>query len=104
MKTMKKEEILAMSRKENRDEREEAVRDQSIRWTFLTMVALSAVFAALRAARGESTMDLAVVVCGSVAVSFLYRFFKTKRRELLLLGVITAGAGIAALIAFCLGR
>lgn len=100
---MKKEEILAKSRSENKDERETAVRDKSQQWTFLVMVALSAVFAALRSARGERMMDLAVVVCGSVCVSFLYRFFKTGRKEFLVLGIITAGAAILALVRYCAG-
>jgi hypothetical protein len=101
---MKKEDILAQSRSENKDEREDAVRDQSIKWTFLTMVALSAVFAYLRGTKGESVTDLAVVVCGSVCVSFLYRFFKTKRTDCLVMGVLTAAAAIFSLIEYCLGH
>ncbi len=101
---MNKDDILAKSRNENKDEREDAIRDQSIKWTFLTMVFLSAVFAYIRGTRGESMLDLTVVVCGSVAVSFLYRFFKTKRKDYLILGLIVAAAGIAALIGFCMGH
>jgi len=101
---MKKEEILEKGRAENRDEREDAVRDQSIRWTFMTMVLLSAVFAYLRAAQGQTMMDLTVVVCGSVSVSFLYRFFKTKRKELLLLGLVVLACAVIALVRYCTGH
>ena len=41
---MNKEEILEKSRAEQKDERDVMIRDQSIRWTFMTMVLLSAVF------------------------------------------------------------
>ena len=101
---MKKEEILEKSRSENKDERDEMVRDQSIKWTFLTMVLLSAVFAYLRAMQGQTMMDLTVVVCGSVSVSFLYRYFKTKRKELLTLGVVILLCAVVALIRFCTGH
>jgi len=100
---MNKEEILEQSRSENQDERDEAVRDKSLKWTLITMVALSAVFAFLRAQQGETMLDLTVVVCGSVSVSFFYRFAKTKRRELLILGCIIALAGALALVRFCMG-
>jgi len=100
---MDKEEILEKSRLENRDERDDDVRDKSLRWTLATMVILSAVFAYLRAQQGESMMDLTVVVCTSVSVSFFYRFAKTKRRELLILGVVIALAAILALVRFCTG-
>lgn len=100
---MKKEEILEKSRSENRDEREEIVRDKSMRWTLITMVVLSAAFAYIRGTKGESVMDLAVVVCGSTCVSFLYRFFKTKRKDYLVWGIVTACAAAFALVKFCMG-
>jgi len=100
---MNKEEILEKGRSENKDERDEIIRDQSIKWTFMTMVLLSAMFAYLRAAQGQSVMDLTVVVCGSVSVSFLYRAVKTKRKDLLLLGLVLLICAIAALVRFCIG-
>ena len=101
---MKKEEILEKSRSENKDEREEIIRDQSIKWTFLSMVVLSAIFAYLRAAQGQTMMDLTVVVCGSVSVSFLYRYCKTKRKELLILGVVILLCALVALFRYCTGH
>ncbi|MEA4914133.1 MAG: DUF6442 family protein [Christensenella sp.] len=101
---MKKEEILEKSRSENKDERDEMIRDQSVKWTFLTMVVLSAIFAYLRVMQGQTMMDLTVVVCGSVSVSFLYRYFKTKRKELLVLGIVILICAGVALIRFCTGH
>ena len=100
---MKKEEILEKGRAENKDERDVAIRDQSIRWTFMTMVLLSAIFAYLRAAKGQTMMDLTVVVCASVSVSFLYRFFQTKRVDLLVLGIVLFLCAVVALVRFCTG-
>ena len=101
---MNKEEILEKGRAENKDERDVAIRDQSIRWTFMTMVLLSAIFAYLRAAQGQTMMDLTVVVCGSVSVSFLYRFFKTKRKQLFLLGLVVLACAVIALVRYCTGH
>ena len=101
---MNKEEILEKSRAEQKDERDIVIRDQSIRWTFMTMVVLSAVFAYLRAARGQTMMDLTVVVCGSVSVSFLYRYVKTKRKDLLVLGLVLLICAVVALVRFCTGH
>jgi len=100
---MNKEEILEKGRSENKDERDETIRDQSMKWTFTVMVLLSAVFAYLRAQQGQSMMDLSVVVCASVSVSFLFRFFKTKRIELLALGIVTLLCAIVSLIRFFAG-
>ncbi len=101
---MTKDEVLEKSRSQNQDEREETIRDKSIKWTMITMVLLSAVFAYIRAEQGQSMMDLTVVVCGSVSVSFLYRFFKTKRKYFLLLGIITLACAVLALVRFVNGH
>ena len=101
---MNKEEILEKSRAEQKDKRDIVIRDQSIRWTFMTMVVLSAVFAYLRAAQGQTMMDLTVVVCGSVSVSFLYRYVKTKRKDLLVLGLVLLICAVVALVRFCTGH
>ena len=101
---MNKEEILEKSRAEQKDERDIVIRDQSIRWTFMTMVVLSAVFAYLRAAQGQTMMGLTVVVCGSVSVSFLYRYVKTKREDLLVLGLVLLICAVVALVRFCTGH
>lgn len=101
---MKKEEVLEKSREENQDERNEIIRDKSLKWTLITMVVLSAVFAYLRAAAGQSTYDLAVVVCGSTSVSFLYRFFKMKQTQFLVMGILVAAAAVLSLVMFCTGR
>ena len=101
---MNKDEILQKVRSENKDERDESIRDQSIKWTMMAMVLLSAVFAYLRAEQGQSMMDLSVVVCGSVSVSFFYRFFRTKRKDLLFIGVVMLICGVIALIRFLTGH
>ena len=64
---MKREDVLAMAQAEKRDERAEQVKDQSMRWTYIVMVLTAAVFAFIRAEKGESMMYLSVTVCASVA-------------------------------------
>lgn len=101
---MNKYEILEKSRSENKDEREEQIKDKSMKWTFLVMVITSAIFAFIRGLKGESELDLAVVVCSSIAVFYLYRYFMLKKREYLNLGIITFCVALICLIGFCLGR
>jgi hypothetical protein len=100
---MNKEEILERSRKENVDEREVFVHDRSMKWTMLTMVVLSVIFAFIRESRGQSIMDLSVVLCGSFSVAFMYRFIKTRRKDCLILGIIGFIVAVLALIRFIMG-
>lgn len=100
---MKKEDVLAMAQAENRDERAEQVKDQSMRWTYIVMVLTAAVFAFIRAEKGESMMDLSVTVCASVAAGQFYRFGKTRDRYCLGLALVALCVGVLALVRFCLG-
>ena len=100
---MNKDEILKKSRSEHSDEREDAIRDRSLRWTLITMTVLSVVFAFLRAYKGQSTSDLAVVMCGSVGVTFLYRFFRTKQIYYLVLAAVLLAVAVFSLIRFISG-
>lgn len=101
---MDKNEILRKAQKENLDEMELLVRDQAMKWTYLTMVLTAAVFAAIRSMNGQPMMDLCVTVCASVTVGQFYRFIRTKDRGCLILGLITLAVGIFALIRFCMGH
>lgn len=100
---MKKEDILIMAQQENRDEREAQVKDQSMRWTYIVMVLTAAVFAFIRAERGQPMMDLSVTVCASVVAGQLYRFIKTRERFCLILALVALATGSLALIRFCMG-
>ena len=97
---MNKDEILEKSRLENHDEREDVIRDRSQRWTLITMTVLSVAFASLRAYGGHSIADLTVVVCGSVGVTFLYRFIKTKQVYFLVLAAVLFAVAVFSLIRF----
>lgn len=103
MTTINKEEILARSRKENKDELVISVRDKSMKWTYLVMVLAAAVFAFLRAQRGESITDLYVTVCASCAAGQLYRFFGTKDRGYLVLGIISAAMAAFGIVRYIMG-
>lgn len=100
---MNKEEILAKAKNENSDEMELQIRDKSMRWTYLTMVIIAAIFAFIRENHGQPMMDLCVTVCASVAVGQFYRFLKSKETYCLILGLIALLVGIFALVRFCMG-
>ncbi len=103
---MEREEILRKAQAEgkNGDERETQVRDRSMKWTYLTMVLVAAVFAYIRGMKGQPMMDLCVTVCASVCVGQLYRYWKLKRRACLILGLITLLVAAVALVRFCMGH
>ena len=106
VKFMNKEEILAKSRKENEgcDEFQLQVRDKSMRWTYITMVVVAAIFAFIREEQGLPIMDLSVTICSSVCVGQFYRFIKTKDKWCLMLAVVALIVGIFAIIRFLGGH
>lgn len=101
---MNREEILAKAKNENKDEMEILVRDRSIRWTYLVMVIVAAVFAFIRECNGQPMMDLCVTVCASVTAGQWYRFAKTKDKYCLVMGVITLAVGIMAFVRYMMGH
>ncbi len=100
---MNKSEILARARREKTDEMAIRVRERSIQWTYLTMVAVAAAFAYLRASSGQPMMDLCVTVCASVAAGQLYRAIRLRERSYLVIGAVALLAALFGLIRFCMG-
>lgn len=49
---MDKKEILKQAQREGEDEREVQVRDKSLKWTYIAMVVVAAVFTFIRAEQG----------------------------------------------------
>lgn len=101
---MNREEILAKAQNENCDEMEIRVRDQSMRWTYLVMVLVAAVFAFIRGQRGEPMMDLCATVCASVVAGQFYRYIKIRERFCLIMGLVALAIGIFAVIRFFMGH
>lgn len=101
---MNREEILAKAKNESCDEMELRIRDQSMRWTYITMVFVAAIFAFIRGQRNEPMMDLCATVCASVVAGQLYRYFKIKERWCLVMGLIALSIGIFAVIRFFMGH
>lgn len=101
---MNREEILAKAKNENKDEMEIFVRDRSIKWTYIVMVAVAAVFAFIRETNGQPMMDLCVTVCASVTAGQWYRFAKTKEKYCLVMGLVTLAVGIFALVRYMMGH
>ena len=103
---MNKEEILAKSRKEykNNDERELQVKDKSMTFSYIAMIIMAAVFTYIRAGQGLPMMDLCATVCCSVCAGMVYRFFRTKKTEYCILALITFIVMIVAIIRFAMGH
>lgn len=100
---MNKEEILAKSRKQG-DEMEVQVKDKSFKWVLITMVALAALFAFIRAEQGYPMSDLTITVTGACFVGFIYRFIRTKDKFNLVLAMITLIGCIIGIYSFCIGK
>lgn len=101
---MNKEEILQKARQEGNDEMEIQIRDKSIRYTYITMVVLAAVFSLIRSEQGLPVMDLCTTVAGSVCVGQLYRYVRSKDKCCLRLAVITLIVAVAAAVRFFMGH
>lgn len=100
---MNREEILEKAKRENKDEREILVRDQSMRWTYLAMVLSGAVFAFIRESNGQPMMDLCATICISVTVGQLYRFIKIREKSCLVMGGIALIVAVIATVRFSMG-
>lgn len=101
---MNREEILKKAQREQNDEMELQVRDKSMKWTYIAMVAAAAIFAYIRSEQGLPMMDLCATVCVSVCAGQCYRFIKMKDTGCLLLAVITLLVAIIATVRFALGH
>lgn len=103
---MKKEEILAKSRQENKnaDERERQIKDASMKWTYIAMVITAAIFAFIRAEQGYPMMDLCATVAISVCAGQFYRFVKDSDKNSLLVAGIMLLVFIMATIRFFMGH
>lgn len=101
---MNREEVLKMAQNENSDEREVQIKDKSLRWTYITMVIVAAIFAFIREQNGLPMMDLCATVGASVCTGQIYRFIRTKKKEYLVVGIIMFIVVIFAVIRFCMGH
>lgn len=101
---MDKNEILRRAQEEKNDEMEIQIRDKSIKWTYIAMVAAVAIFSFIRSEQGLPMMDLCATMCFSVCVGQAYRYIKGKSRDALIMAVITLGIAIMATVRFAMGH
>lgn len=101
---MNKDEILKKAQNERIDEMELQIRDRAIKWTYLVMVIVAAIFSFIRANQGLPMMDLCATVCYSVFVGHMYRYIKIRENSKLLMAVITLIVGIFATVRFMMGH
>ena len=97
---MNKEEILKKAQRENIDEREEIVKDHSLRYAYGVMAMLTAFFTFLRSQSGQPTTDLIIVTCGSVCASMSYRYYKTRKGDDLFFAILMFVLCVLAIIRF----
>lgn len=97
---MNKEEILKKAQRENIDEREEIVKDHSLRYAYGVMAMLTAFFTFLRSQSGQPTTDLIIVTCGSVCASMAYRYYKTRKGDDLFFAILMFVLCVLAIIRF----
>lgn len=101
---MDKNEILMRAQKEGNDEMEIQIRDKSIKWTYIAMVLLAAIFSFIRSEQGLPMMDLSATVCGSVCVGQIYRYMRNKEKGCLAIAAITFIVAIVATVRFFMGH
>ena len=101
---MKREEILKLAQMEKNDEREVQVKDKSMMWSYTVMVIMAAVFSVIRSEQGLPMMDLCATVNGSVCAAMIYRFVKTKKKEHLVIALVTFLCAVLAIVRFVMGH
>ena len=101
---MEREEILKRAQKEGNDEMEIQIKDKSIKYTYIAMVLVAAVFSCIREQQGLPIMDLCATVCFSVSVGQGYRFIKWKNKHALIMAILTLAVGICATVRFMMGH
>lgn len=101
---MDKNEILKQAQREGEDEREVQVRDKSLKWTYIAMVVVAAVFTFIRAEQGLPMMDLCATVSISVCVGQIYRYIKLKDKGCFIIGIITFVIAVVAVIRYFMGH
>lgn len=103
---MNKEEILAMSRKENEngDEMERLAVMGSMKWTYIVMVLCAGVFSFIRSGQGYPVMDLTATVALSVAAGHIYRYVKCRERSSLIIAAVMIAVSIFSAVRFFMGH
>ena len=101
---MDKDEILMRAQKEGNDEMEAQIQDKAIKWTYIAMVLLAAIFSFIRSEQGLPMMDLSATVCGSVCVGQIYRYIRSKDTGNLVVAVITFAIAVIATVRFFMGH
>lgn len=101
---MDKNEILKKAQREGKDEMELQIKDKSMKWTYLTMVAAAAIFSFIRSEQGLPMMDLCATVCASVCVGNTYRYIRNRDGRYLVMALITLVVAVFAVIRFFMGH
>ena len=100
---MKKEEILAISKREGLDERVEIIETDSSSYGLITVLALVLFFSVWKLIHGVKCYELGSIFTGYLASTSFYKFKKLQSNKFLIGGIFATLGAIAAAIAFTLG-
>ncbi len=100
---MKKEEILARSKRAGFDEREEMIEVDSFGYGLVTVFALVVIFGGWKLIHGVRSYELTSIFAGYLATVSFYKFKKFQSKKFLIGGILGTLSAIGAAIAFFLG-
>lgn len=95
---MNKDEILAKSKNEGLDEREQNVSLTSFGFANIIVAILCCIFVAINGIRGESYMEFIAIVSASQSATDFYKYKRLKEQKITLITAITSG--VVAVLAF----
>jgi hypothetical protein len=81
---MKREEILAKSRKDNKDEYVDKVFKDAQPIAFIVLVAVCTIFAAARVLKGQPFFEFPAILFAYSAATHYYNFFRIKNKYYLI--------------------
>jgi len=98
---MNKDEILAKSKSEGLDEREQSVWLTSFGFGNIIALVLCFIFAVINGIRGESYMEFIIIVSASQSATDFYKYKRLKgQKSLLITGIVDGLVATAAFIVF----
>lgn len=97
---MKKEDILAKSKSQGLDEREQMIEGDSFSYGLIAVLSLVLIFGVWKLIHGVKSYELISIFTGYIAASSFYKYKKLVSKKFLAAGILGMLATIASAVAF----
>ncbi|MGF3227337.1 DUF6442 family protein [Facklamia sp. P12932] len=97
---MEKDDFLKLAQKEKKDEGEIFVNDKSSVWISRALIGIAAFISAIKESQNLPFLDILAMLCLSIGVGELYKYFARKEIKYLFLFILLFIVGIVAIVFF----